>query len=153
MCSRLKYVLSGYLHEFTPGTEAVKFYYMLDAKFSTFYLNLPVSRFSYFQQRLQELSLKIFESGIRQRWTTKNPFEDAQARKEREYYENEEYFLNLKDLTPAFYLLALGLTISAMTFLFEILWQSSTMKLIKDKSTRRVNNNAPKKANCPGQVC
>ena len=145
LCSRLNYILSGLLDKVTVENEATEFYYMLDAKFSTFYLNLPVSRFSYFQQRLQELSLRIFESGIRQRWTAKNPFEDAQARKEREYYENEEYFLNLKDLTPAFYLLVLGLTFSAIYFLLEIFWRDFLKKFIKDKSTRRVNNIAPKK--------
>ena len=145
LCSRLDFILSGLMDKVTAENEAIEFYYMLDAKFSTFYLNLPLSFFSYFQQRLQDLSLRIFESGIRQRWTAKNPFEDAQARQERRYYENEEYFLNLKDLTPAFYLLALGLTISAMTFLFEIFWRDFLKNFIKDKSTRRVNNIAPKK--------
>jgi hypothetical protein len=96
------------------------YYYKLDEKFNSFYLQFPIAKRSFFQKRLQELSLTVFESGISQAWNKGKLFAYAAALKERQFYENEDYFMKLFDIAPAFYVLGLGMGLSFMVLLMEI---------------------------------
>lgn len=111
---------------FAPDTESSEnlqeFYYILEEKFQTFYAELFTAYPSFFVQRLREISLKVFESSIKTAWIETKPYVSRKLMKEREYYENEEYFLKLPDLTLVFYLLLIGLFLSSVIFLAELFW-------------------------------
>lgn len=120
-CSAIDFFLTTLLPNSTVG-EAIEFYYKLDQKFNTFFLTFSTNEITFFHEKLNELSLRVLESGVRQHWNLKINYEDPQALKLRQYYENEEYLLNIYELAPAFYLLAFGLIFSFVTLFFEVFW-------------------------------
>lgn len=101
----------------------IDFYYKLEEKFLTFYLVYPIAIDTFFLSRMNELSLRITESGIKKLWKEKIPHESLIALRQRQYYENEEYLLNITDFFPAFYLLAFGVVFSGFVLTFEIFWR------------------------------
>lgn len=109
--------------------DLIDFYYKLDEKLTTYSLEYPIEPKSFFRDRLNQFSLRILESGIKTHWKEKIPTENIKALRQRQYYENEEYLLKITDLTPAFYLLAFGLILSAITFVFEIFWHDFLSRL------------------------
>ena len=144
LCSEIEFLMSDMSPELPYERKPINFYYVLPEKFYSFYLFFTMSYFSPFGERMQKYSLRIFESGIKQKLTAMNPYEDLRAKKEREYYENEEYFLNLNDLLPIFYILIGGYIVSAFLFLMEIFVQQCLQKkrfrkckIFKKKTTRR----------------
>lgn len=106
------------------------FYYKLDEKFANFYLHVLAAPFTFFRQRLQELSLRLFENGIKNFWKSWRGDEMTLA-KQRNNFKNEGYMMTFDDLAPTFYLLAFGLILSSLTCLLEIFWHDclSNLKL------------------------
>lgn len=102
-------------------TRAFEFYYKLNEKFNSFYLELPIGSSTFFHKRLNEFSLRVFESGIKQASSVLNPNGNVAYRKPKALDQAND-FADLIDIAPAFYLLAFGLTISLFTFLMEIFW-------------------------------
>lgn len=100
----------------------MNFYYELPTKLYTFYLNYVMTHSSPFGNRIQELVQIIFDSGIKQKWNSRIPYENTKALKEREYYENENYFLNLEDLSNVFYILFICWIVSTVVLILEILF-------------------------------
>lgn len=119
-CSSIDHLLKGV--DLNIRTENITVYYKLDEKLNVFYLRYPTALGTWFLEKFQDLSSRLFESGLKQAWKLDLPREDLISFKEQQYYENEEYLLNLVDVSPAFYLLAFGLTLSAVTLLMEIFW-------------------------------
>lgn len=120
---------------FDHKDNAIDFYYKVSEKFYTYYEYFPTAPYSIFTDRLQEYSLRIHESGIKQHWQTMTSFEDMAKVKERESIINEEYFMNLKDMAGAFYFLAIGYSISLMIFVLEFFW-----KKIEEYARRRLRH-------------
>ena len=108
----------------TPGVS--RFYYKLEEKFNIFFLKFLVAPRSFLYERLQEFSLKVFESGIRQHWDIMNPLKP-----ELKNLQETDYFLNLVDIAPAFYILACGLLISFFVAAFEFFYQFFRRKFSK----------------------
>lgn len=119
-CSMIDFVLKGLKHDLKHEEKPIAFYYKLDQPFNFYYLNFPVATNSFFHQHLQRMSYLLFESGVRKYWMQKRPHENLENLQKRLYYENEEYLLNIVDLSPAFYILITGLILSTIVFLFEI---------------------------------
>lgn len=139
-----------YLNYLNPLTEyddrPINFYYKLPDRFYTFYLNYLMTQKSLMGSRFQELVQRLFEAGIQQHWSGKLPVEDLQARKLREYYENEEYLLNLEDLSKLFYILIAGWLVSCFCvsieiFLHDFLSYFKWRNLINGSTIRRVKVN------------
>lgn len=63
MCSLIDAFLDDTIEGY--GRNAGTFYYKLDEKFNSFYLKFPLARYTFFSERLQEMSLRIFESGVK----------------------------------------------------------------------------------------
>jgi hypothetical protein len=109
---------------------AIDFYYRLPEKIFSFFAQFPTAPYSPFADRLQHYSLKIHESGIKQRWMNLLLFEDMVEVKKREYNAREEYLLNLQDMLGAFYCLGIGLTAAFIAFLLEIFWYDCVDRLM-----------------------
>ena len=86
-------------------------------------------QYSLFSRRLQELSLRVFESGIKKGFTAANPVNNRLRIVETNIYESADYFLVLADIVPVFYLLGCGLTVSAFAFLLETFWHDFLINL------------------------
>lgn len=97
------------------------FYYLLPEKFLTSYETLVTTRYSPFTEELDKLSLRIFESGIKQHWKTlihkftgiSTHSHDAVAR---------DNMLRLNDFVPVFSVWAIGLCAALFVLLIELLW-------------------------------
>lgn len=100
-CSNIDFSMNHVSNGLNYNDQAIHFYYKLNEAFSTFYLNFPLGDFTVIMQTLNEFSLRVLESGIRQHWNKKNPSEDLQALKMRRDIENEKYLLDLNDVYPA----------------------------------------------------
>lgn len=97
-------------------------FYRLPQKFYSFYKFIPTALYSPLADKLQDYSLRIFESGIKQHWTTMISLEDMSEVKKREAIAYEEFYFNLKDMMGAFYCLGVGLSLAFVAFVFERLW-------------------------------
>lgn len=124
-------IISYFLEENPSGNnESVRnFYYKLEEQFNSYYLELMMPYPSFFLNRLQELSLIVFESGIKKAWTQTNPVRDTQKFVESNISQNADYFLILSDIAPVFYVLGGGLALSAFVFLLEIFWHNFSIQL------------------------
>lgn len=147
-CKLIDVLLNNPAYSSSLDESAAEYYYKLDEKFNTHYLEFPTSKKSFFMNRLQEFSLRIFESGLKQLWSKINPVEDIKGLKERKYFENEEYLLTLFDILPAFYVLIFGLKLSTLTLLIEIHahdflgqlnWHNFVKKFIVNKQPAKVH--------------
>lgn len=70
-------------------------FYILPEKMLTMYENFMTARFSPFSERLEEISLQIFESGIKQHWKILLHKLTNQFDLEVSYIVNEEYMLKM----------------------------------------------------------
>jgi hypothetical protein len=100
---------------------AIDFYYRLPEKFYTFYMNFITPPNSMFTERLQDYSLRVHESGIKQHWKVSFGFEDMEAIKQRQSEIDEEFLLKFDDMTGAFYYLAIGCALASVTFFGELM--------------------------------
>jgi hypothetical protein len=111
-------------------------YYLLPEKLYTFYENILTSRRSPFVDRLNELSLKIFESGIKQfysRMLGKLEHSDGTLAK------LNDNVLGFKEITGAFRVYFVGLAVAFVAFICEILWRFLKRKIeeyLQKKSCR-----------------
>lgn len=103
----------------------IDYYYRMPEKFYSYYSKFPTTAYSPYGDRLQEYSLKIHESGIKQRWNSLSSFskyEDIAAVKKREQIINEEFLLKLDDMTGAFYCLGIGSVVALIGLVLEFFW-------------------------------
>lgn len=98
--------------------QAVKFYYRVEEKFNTYYLEFPTTLITFYHRRLQEINTKVFESGVKQYFTAHK--RDYRKEIDEKYNENEKHLLKLIDVAPGFYLLSIGLIVSGIVLAFEI---------------------------------
>lgn len=105
---------------FDHNKDAIDYYYRLPTQLYSYYLRFPMGPFSPFTERLQEYSLRIFESGIKEHWKTMRNFEDMAEVKQRKIIANEEFYMNLQDMMGAFYCLGIGFALSTLAFVVEI---------------------------------
>ena len=135
LCSNVPLILDKHKHPLYQNFGASEFYYKLEEKFNTFYLKLLVAPKSIFYERLQEFSLKVFESGIRQHWEVVNPLMSAISSRKLQTTHESDYYLNLADIAPAFYILALGLLISYFAVVIEFVYffVDNKLRIIKNK--------------------
>ena len=132
-----------FLEQIPKGTNqqsVLDFYYKLEEQFNCYYLELLMPYPSFFLNRLQELSLIVFESGIKKAWTKTNPVKDTQKFMESNIFQNADYFLILSDIAPIFYILGGGLAFSAFVFLLEIFWHDFLIQLNFGKSFARIKS-------------
>ena len=134
-CLNLDFILDKSNKRVNVNAGASEFYYKLEEKFNTFYLKLLVASKSIFYERLQEFSLKVFESGIRQHWEVVNPLMSAISSRKLQTTHESDYYLNLADIAPAFYILAFGLLISYFAAVIEFVYffVDSKLRIIKNK--------------------
>lgn len=111
------------------------FYYKLDQSFSSFSLKFPIAEFSQIQQRLEEWSLRVFESGIKQASTTLNPLGRTPFSSIPKI-EEDQILMNLGNIAPAFYMLAFGLILAAIVFLLEIFYHDFLNKFQSSQFSR-----------------
>lgn len=72
-CSLLDDILNNGERYFEKYRLPRLFYYKLDEQFNSFYLKFPTAVNSFFHQRLEEFSLKLFESGIKKNLDCQTP--------------------------------------------------------------------------------
>ena len=137
-CSSLDSAFDKSDNRFISTTGASGFYYKLEERFNIFFLKFLVAPRSFFYERLQEFSLKVFESGIRQHWDIMNPLKPEISSSELKNLQEADYFLNLVDIAPAFYILACGLLISFFFALIEMFYFFVHSKLREMKKRCRV---------------
>ena len=125
-CSAINEFFEGSTND---SSEKFEYYYMLDEPFNSYYLKMLMPSYSLFYHRLQELSLRVFESGIKKGYTPYNPVNDRPRFEELNVYESADYFLVLADIIPVFYLLGFGLAAAILAFLMEIFWHDFLIKL------------------------
>lgn len=128
-CNNAELILYHMNSDHPYDETAINFYYQLPERFYTFYLFFMMNQYSPFGERMQELMSNMFESGLQQHWIAQPPKEDSQARKQREYNENEEYLMNLKDLSGLYYILVMGWIVSFFVMLLEIFARDFIQKL------------------------
>jgi hypothetical protein len=100
---------------------AVDFYYRLPERFYSFYMNFITPPNSIFTDRLQDYSLRIHESGIKQHWRASFGFEDMEAVKQRQSEIDEGFLLKFEDIAGAFYYLAIGCGLATIAFVSEMM--------------------------------
>lgn len=93
---------------------------LLSEKFISTYDTLLSGRFSPFNQRLNEISLEIFESGIKQHWPIL--LKESVEKQSRVSKQNVDFKLKLEDLTDVFFIYGFGLTVAMLCFIFELFW-------------------------------
>jgi hypothetical protein len=72
--------------------------------------------------------LRIFESGIKQHWSSLESYEDTSEIKQREAEANEDFLLRFDDTLGVFYCLEIGLAVSLVGFLFEVFWRKEVWR-------------------------
>jgi Ligand-gated ion channel len=97
------------------------YYYILPEKVHNFYEKIMVSRFSPFTDRLKEFSLRIFESGIKQHWTTLLHKLTDEINLQQISIMKEEFLLKMGDFKYVFYIWAIGLSVASIAFVAELL--------------------------------
>jgi hypothetical protein len=128
-CNKIDMLYHDTRKMYKRDTNAIDFYYRIKDKFYSFYQRFPTAPYSPFTERLQDYSLRIHESGIKQRWQTELNFEDMADVKQREYNAKEGFLLNLEDMVGAFYCLGIGCVLALMAFVLEIFYWDCIQRL------------------------
>jgi hypothetical protein len=131
-CSAIDFLYSNTKIKSQMKNQAIDFFYRMPERFYTFYKQFSTAPHSFHAERLQEYSLRIHESGVKEHWKTLLSFEGMEAVKARKSNANEEYLLNLKDMAGSFYCLIIGSMISLTVFLLEIIY-AEFMKYLQSK--------------------
>lgn len=126
-CNQIDDVLFKNIAGLIEERQVAKFYYKVEEKINTFYLEFPLTLTTFHHRRLQEIRLRVFETGLLQPLPV--ILQDNRKVTDVKYYENEDYYLKLVDIKPAFYLLAFGLAISSITFAIEFFCDSFLYRL------------------------
>lgn len=98
---------------------AAEFYYIVPEKLHPVFNTYLVTQQSPFRKRLQLHLDHVFEAGL---WQPKEMRKSLNTDREREkrYFENEEYFLNMRDVDGVFMVLLMGLALSIAAIAVEI---------------------------------
>ena len=121
-CDMAEAMFKGFL--WSNPSVIKNFYYMLPQTCFNFYEKYSLSVLSPFEKRLNEISLKIFETGIKQHWKTlmmENVRTNYLHRKNSDL-PIEYDFMNLKDLAGIFYLCSIFMFLATVVFVVELLW-------------------------------
>jgi hypothetical protein len=109
---------------------AVDYYYRIKDKFFTYYETFQIAPLSPFVDQLQDYSLRIHESGLKQHWHgILLNFEDIEAVKLRELKLHEDFLLSLEDVVGIFYCLGIGYALALMAFVLEIFYWDFMQRL------------------------
>jgi hypothetical protein len=95
------------------------FYYILPEKLHFFYEQIRTGRFSPFTHKFQELSLIIFESGIRQHWQMLLHNSSNEIDLKQIAIDNEDFLLKLDDLKFVFVICFFGFAVASIAFVIE----------------------------------
>jgi hypothetical protein len=106
---------------FDQPKNAIDFYYKMPEMLFSYCKMFPTAPFSPFIERLQEYSLKIHESGMKQRWKNLFSFKDMKTVKERKSKPEDYLLLNFDDMLGAFYCVFIGSVSAILVFLVELL--------------------------------
>lgn len=128
-CRVVKMLMSADKSDFTHSHPAAH-YYILPETFLSDYANLLSSPKSPFQDMLQEFSLRIFESGIRQHWERTLPF--SHVFRPVEDPPSHDYLL-LDDLVYVFIIYGIGMALATVGFVIELLWWKREEKKWREK--------------------
>lgn len=105
----------------TNFTKVSDYYYILPEKLLTMYENFMTSRFCPFTERLEDISLQVFESGIKQHWKILMRKLTDQIDLDISYIINEDYMLKMTDLKNVFFIHLFGMFVALAVFLLELI--------------------------------
>lgn len=129
------------------------YYYVLPEQFYHMYEDLMVSRFSPFYKRLQEIALRLFESGVKQYWHILTYTVDEKIEFKAFFLAKDGNVLKMADLKYIFYVYMIGMFLATIEFGVEILWHKNRNKIKRSqvgKITRKFRNK--KKPNQHGMI-
>jgi hypothetical protein len=116
-CELMEILLSLDKKYFKNG-QLSDFYYKLQEVFLVDYENLLTSIYGPFSEKLNDFSLRLFESGIKQHWKRLFPsFKDDAAQDA-----TRDDFLRMNDFIYIFIIYGIGVIIALVTFIIEVLW-------------------------------
>jgi hypothetical protein len=115
-------MIDSSLYNFHYGKPS-KFYYILPEKFFTTYDNLMTTRYSPFAEKLEEFSMRIFESGIKQLFNTLMEKITKKIDFKHISITNEKKVLNLDDLKYVFLVWGVCLLVACIVLALEQLWK------------------------------
>jgi hypothetical protein len=118
-CATMEAVFTVKRDRFAYGHPS-DFYYILPEALLMQYEFFVTSSISPFHERLNELSLRIFESGIRQHWKKIMPFADMIQRKDPDVG-GKDGLLKMNEFVYIFMIYGVGLFAATIAFLCEIL--------------------------------
>jgi hypothetical protein len=98
------------------------FYYVLPEKLFTSYETLLTGKLSKFNERLNEISLRVFESGIRQHWKVVLDAQYLKANFMRIAEVKERSLLMIKDMVGILKLCGICWLVSLIAFGLEVVW-------------------------------
>jgi hypothetical protein len=104
-------------------------YYILPEKFFSFFISLLTTRYSPFNEKLEEFSLRIFESGVKSYWKVLLMLTEEKINLEQLAIDNEEDIIKIADLISVFHMWAIGVTVALVAFALEVLWEKSRAKM------------------------
>lgn len=104
-----------YVNSMSNITKVLMHYYVLSQKFYSSYEKFLSGFRSPFNDRMNDISLQIFETGVRQHWKTLS----TPAR--RDYDIEEDNMLKLSDLAGVFSIFGICIVLSAIVFIAEFL--------------------------------
>jgi hypothetical protein len=107
-------------NEFEHGNPS-DYYYILQEKLFTLYQTIRTTRLSPFTERLEDISMRIFESGIKQHWNTLLHKLTDYIDLEQISIMKEEFLLKMGDFKYVFYIWAIGLSVATIAFVAELL--------------------------------
>lgn len=120
-CSMIDAMVNNLCFDCIYDKSATKYYYKVPDVIISYYLEIPTAPGSVFYERLQEFSLMSFEGGLQQYLESLKDSRMRQISIPDETNENENLLLLIK-IAGLFYQLAVGLIISCVVMLGEIIY-------------------------------
>jgi hypothetical protein len=117
------------------------FYYVLPEKLFTTYEKLLSGQFSPFNDRFNEISLKVFESGVRQHWRNVLKVNHLKEVHKNSVEAEENVLLRMDDLMKVLKLTGIFWLVSFVVFCMEFVWKFLMIK-IKPSNDGRKNKNS-----------
>jgi hypothetical protein len=145
-CNDMERIFHDTKHLFPVDDQVADFYYRVPGKVFTYYAKIPTAPYSMFANKLQDYSLRIHESGMKEHWHTLLSFEDRETIRQRRFDANEEFLLNLQDMTGAFYGLCIGLALALISLVLEI----CNSDVIQHLKWRKIKKACRKRLRCWG---
>lgn len=131
-CSSIEFFRNSF---FKGAKDMNELFYVMDTKLNTFYLEFNTPSLNFFLHRLRELSLRVFEAGLRQNWNelaselVKRPIQES--------------YIDFEDVYPVFFSIFLVQVLAIVIFFLELLFQKISsrfeQKLCKKSKIMRTN--------------